>query len=224
MVRGVNGGTLRVLGKLDLLLDIDGQVKPLEVRAIEGMDHQMILGIDFCKLWKLEIRFAERTWRVDDGEFEEFAGRNADDALVQIESGGISQISDFERERVTRLVKSIVSPPSSTLCHTNLITHSIEVQRAQPVRCAPRRMSPRMLEIAQCEVRKMLVEGVIEPSTSVWCSAPVIVKKSNVNHRFCINFHELNKATRSDTYPTLSFDSNLYRLRDARYIRKIDLQ
>ena len=85
VVRGVNGGTLRVLGKLNLLLEIDGQVKPLEVRAIEGMDHQMIPGIDFCKLWKLEIRFAERTWRVNDGEFKEFTGRNADDALIQIE-------------------------------------------------------------------------------------------------------------------------------------------
>ena len=95
MVRGVNEGTLKVLGKLDLLLDFDGKVKPLEVRAIEGMDHQMILAIDFCKLWKLEIRFAERTWRVNDGEFKEFAGRNADDALIQIECAGISQISDF---------------------------------------------------------------------------------------------------------------------------------
>ena len=61
VVRGVNGGTLRVLGKLDLLLGIDGQIKPLEVRAIERMDHQMILGIDFCKLRKSKIRFAEKT-------------------------------------------------------------------------------------------------------------------------------------------------------------------
>ena len=89
-------------------------------------------------------------------------------------------------------------PFSSTLRHTNLITHSIEVQSARPVRCAPRRMSPRMLEIAQGEIRKMLVEGVIEPSTSEWCSAPVIVEKSNENHRFCIDFRELNKVTRPD--------------------------
>ena len=50
IVRGVNGGALRVIGKLILMLEIDGQAKPLELRAIEGIDHQMILGIDFCKL------------------------------------------------------------------------------------------------------------------------------------------------------------------------------
>ena len=155
-----------MLGKFDLLLEIDGQVKPLEVRAIEGMDHQMILGIDFCKLWKLEVRFAERTWKVNNGEFKGFAGRKADDALIQIECADISKIGDLERERVTRLVESIVPPPSSTLGHTDFITHSIEVQGARAVRCAPRRMSPKMLEIAQGEVRKMLAEGVIEPSTS----------------------------------------------------------
>ena len=149
---------------------------------------------------------------------------NAGDALIQIECASISQISDFERERVTRLVESIVPPPSSTLGHTDLITHSIEVQGARPVRCAPRRMSPKMLEIAQSEVRKMLVEGVIEPSTSEWCSVPLIVKKSNGNHRFCIDFRELNKDTRPDAYPMPSPDSILDRLRDARYISKIDLR
>ena len=93
------------------------------------------------------------------------------------------------------------------------------------MRCAPRRMSPKMLEIAQGEVRKMLAEGVIEPSTSEWStSALVIVKKSNGNHRLCIDFRELNKITRPDAYPMPSVDSILGRLRDARYISKIDLR
>ena len=65
---------------------------------------------------------------------------------------------------------------------------------------------------------------MIEPSTSQWCSAPVIVTKSNGNHRFCIDFRELNKVTRPDAYPMPSVDSILDRLRDARYISKIDLR
>ena len=58
IVRGVNGGALRVMGKLMLMLEIDGRAKPLEVRTIEVIDHQMILGINFCRAWKLEIKFA----------------------------------------------------------------------------------------------------------------------------------------------------------------------
>ena len=51
-----------------------------------------------------------------------------------------------------------------------------------------------------------------------------IVKKSNGNHRFCIDFRELNKVTRPDAYPMPSVHSILDRLRDARYISKIDLR
>ena len=65
-----------------------------------------------------------------------------------------------------RFVESIVPLPTATLDYTNRIVHQIEVDSLRPVRCAPRRMSPKMLEIAQEEVRRMLAEGVIEPSTS----------------------------------------------------------
>ena len=144
-----------MIGKLILMLEIDGHAKPLELRAIEGIDHQMILGIDFCEIWHLEIKFAERLWRVREGEYREFAGRSADSAPIIMECAGISRTSDLEREQITRLLESIVPPPAAMLGHTNLIKHQIEVESARPVRCAPRRMSPRMLEIAQEEVRRM---------------------------------------------------------------------
>ena len=50
------------------------------------------------------------------------------------------------------------------------------------------------------------------------------MKKSNGNHRFCMDFRELNKVTRPDAYPMPSVDSIFDRLRDTRYISKIDLQ
>ena len=85
-------------------------------------------------------------------------------------------------------------------------------------------MSPKMMEVAQEEVRKMLREGVIERSDSEWCSAPVIVAKSNGTHRFCVDFRELNKVTSPDAYPMPSIESILDRLREARYISKVDLR
>ena len=84
-------------------------------------------------------------------------------------------------------------------------------------------MSPKILEVAQEEVRKMLREGVIERSDSEWCGAPVIVAKSNGEHHICVDFRELNKVTRPDAYPMPSIDSILDRLREARYISKVDL-
>ena len=163
-------------------------------------------------------------WRIGGGQYREFAGRDEDSVPIIMECAEIARTSDIEREKITRLVEIIVPPPAATLNHTNLIKNQIEVASARPVRCAPRRMSPKMLEIAQEEVRRMFSEGVIEPSSSEWCSAPVIVKKSNGGHRFCIDFRDLNKVTRPDAYPMPSVDSILDRLRDAHYISKIDLR
>ena len=130
-MRGVNGGALRVIGKLILMLEIDGHAKPLELRAIEGIAHQMILGIDFCEIWHLEIKFAERLGRVRGGEYREIVGRSADSAPIIMECVGISRTSDLEREEITRLVESIVPPPAAMLGNTNLIKHQIEVESAR---------------------------------------------------------------------------------------------
>ena len=169
-VRGVSGNALRVLGALRVRISIDNGSKELEVRVTEGIDHEIIL----------EIQFANNLWRVLRGEFREFSDCSADDAPVMMECASIAKIAEVERESVMRLVASIVPPPAPILGHINLITHRIEVTCSRSVKCAPRRMSPKMLEVAQEEVRKMLREGVIERSDSEWCSALVIVAKSNI--------------------------------------------
>ena len=128
-------------------------------------------------------------------------------APIIMECAGISRTSDVEREQITRLVESIMPPPAATFGHTNLIKHQIKGES----------ISPRMLEIAQEEVRRMFSKGVTEPSSSELCSAPVIVKKANGGHWFCIDFRDLNKVTRPDAYPMLSVDSIINRLRDAHY-------
>ncbi|CAB0040814.1 unnamed protein product [Trichogramma brassicae] len=87
-----------------------------------------------------------------------------------------------------------------------------------------RRMSPPMLQVAHDEVKKMLAEGVIEPSASSWSSAPVIVKKADGSNRFCIDYRDLNKVTKKDAYPVQNIDAILDKLRRARYITTIDLK
>ena len=188
IVRGVNGGSLRVMGKLTLMLKIDGWTKPLEVRAIEGIDHQLILGIDFCRAGKLEIKFAERLWCVDGREFRKFTGRDVDSAPHNRVRGHLSDQQRRERARNApgREHRVVVRRDA----RTHLFDHASYQSRqlASGEMCA----MAHVLEIAQEEVRRILAEGVIEPSASEWCSAPVIVKKANGGHRFCVDIRELN--------------------------------
>lgn len=68
---------------------------------------------------------------------------------------------------------------------------------------AQRSIFPRMLETARKEVERLNRAGVIEPSVSKWRSA---------------------KVTRKDAYVLPTIDSILNKLRNARYIIKIDLK
>ena len=85
-----------------------------------------------------------------------------------------------------------------------------------PIKEKPRRMSPKMLSVAQEEVRKMSAEGIIERS--------VILRKRAGGHRSCIDYRPLNKVTKKNAYPLPNMDSILDKLRGAKYLSKIDLK
>ena len=84
-------------------------------------------------------------------------------------------------------------------------------------------MSPKVLEVAQEEVKMMLAKDIIETSKSAWCSRPGIVKKANRSCRSCEDYRDLNKVTDENAYPK-NLDSILDKLRKAKYILKIYLK
>ena len=81
-----------------------------------------------------------------------------------------------------------------------------------------------MQQVAIEEVERMYNEGVIERSASDYSSAPVMIQKSNGTYRFCVVYRDLNKVTRRDAYPIPNMDTILDKLRQARYLIKIDLR
>lgn len=55
----------------------------------------------------------------------------------------------------------------------------------------------------------MLPLWIIQPSSSPWCSSPVAVLKKDKAWRICIDFRELNKVTKRNTYPMPTVDAML---------------
>ncbi|KAJ1199344.1 hypothetical protein NDU88_003181 [Pleurodeles waltl] len=69
----------------------------------------------------------------------------------------------------------------------------------------------------------MLELGVVEPSTSPWCSPVVLVPKPDGTIRFCIDFRKLNEHSMFDTYPIPRVDDVLEKLGKAKYMSTLDL-
>lgn len=73
------------------------------------------------------------------------------------------------------------------------------------------------------EVRKMIEAGVIEQSSSPYCSPIVIVKKKDGTNRFCIDFRAINKITVFDAETISNADDIFVQLSGCRYVSVFDL-
>ena len=77
-------------------------------------------------------------------------------------------------------------------------------------------------EVAQ-QLAKMQDEGVIQPSSSPWASAIVLVLKKDGSLRICVDYRHLNSVTKPDTFPLPRIDDQLDQLGSAKYFTTLDL-
>ena len=71
-------------------------------------------------------------------------------------------------------------------------------------------MNPTLKDIVKEEFQKLLDAGFIYTiSDSEWVSPLVLVPKKNGKWRICVNYWELNKATKNDHFPLLVTDQVL---------------
>ena len=87
------------------------------------------------------------------------------------------------------------------LGYTDVLRHTIETGAEVPVRQALRRQPLLMIPVVDEHVQQMLDSGLIEPSSSDWCSNVLMVRKKDGTLRFCVDYRALNNKTRQEIYP-----------------------
>jgi hypothetical protein len=110
------------------------------------------------------------------------------------------------------------------------MVHSfIMKEGASPVKDGERRRSPEELRLAREMVREGEASGIIEESTSEWCSQLLMVMKKNQygkitgKPRFCVDYRRVNALMRKDSHPLPLPESMFAQLHGAKVFSKLDL-
>ena len=146
--------------------------------------------------------------------------------LAQSTTGGqLPQIPDslsFEQQRDLRRVieeyQDVFSKEGNPISSTSLVEQEIHTT-GLPIRLPFRRQNPIVRDIEQQQVKEMLRDEVIRPSTSPWASPVVMVKKKDGSMRFCVDFSKMN-----DAHPLPRIDDTLESLHGAQYLTTLDLK
>ena len=120
--------------------------------------------------------------------------------------------------------RSVFAKSRYNLGRTDIVQHEIFTGDHKPIKQAAHRLPLNKREEAERQVKEMLDNGLVEPSTSPWSSPIVLVKKKDNSTRFCVDYRGLNAVTRKDSYPLAPNPRLLDALGGTNWFSSIDLQ
>ena len=162
--------------------------------------------------------------RIEQTGERETTRRDRCTTLFEQLSEELDHLSPAEEEQLKEMIRKysdVFALDARELGTTTLVQHVITTGDHTPVRQPARRMPFSLRSDVDRIVGEMLVQGVIEPSSSPWASPVVLVKKDG-GVRFCVDYRRLNHVTKLDEFPLPRIDDTLD-LAGARYFTTLDL-
>jgi hypothetical protein len=104
----------------------------------------------------------------------------------------------------------------------NVTPHAI-VTDGSPIKQRAYRVSQMERDYLIKEIKELLQNHLIRPSSSAWAAPIVLVRKKDGTIRFCVDYRKLNKVTQRDVYPLPRIDDILDRLGNAKFFSSMDL-
>ena len=146
--------------------------------------------------------------------------------LIDVLDAATDLTSDQRARAADLLAKHIhtfPAPGTPITGRTEAVMHEIDTGSTRPIRCNPRKLSPKKIKIQQELVDKMLEDGQIEHSVSAWTAPTVLVTKKEGTTRFCVDYRRLNACTKKDAFPLPRIDDSLNSLSGQAWFSTLDL-
>ena len=135
-----------------------------------------------------------------------------------------TELSKDQCSQLEFLLRQQNSQLSDIPALTSTLEHTIELKDPYEVKLQHSYPIPFALEgTLQNELQKWIDLGIVEKSTSPFCSPLLAVKKKDGSHRFCLDCRQLNQQTKVDQEPISDPQSIFAQLSDATWFSKLDL-
>lgn len=108
------------------------------------------------------------------------------------------------------------------LGNATAIQHNIDKGTSRPIKERMRRTPMCFMSEEESHLKQMLAAGIIEPSTSEWESAPVLIIKRDGRVRWCVDYRKLNSVINKDVYPLPLMEDCLDTLAGNTWFSKLD--
>ena len=154
---------------------------------------------------------------VDEGTIDELMKE------LKLESAVLSKAGKASLRQLVMEFSDVFSKSEADIGKTTLLQHQIETGDAPPVRQRPRRIPINLREEVERQKEKMLEEGIVEESSSPWCSPIVLAKKKDGSFRFCVDLRAVNSVTQSLPVPLPRVDESLDSLAGAKFFSTLDM-
>lgn len=209
--------------EVSLPIGLEGKTAEINARLLPNLAVPCILGLDFLKIFRITIDFANSRWHYLDNPFTEYRFESTEVPRINPVCCGITELTPDQSRRLKEFLASELPPIPSSPGITNLTEHRVDVGGHPAIKQRYYLVSPKVQEAIHAEVDSMLQAGIIEPSHSDWSSPIVMVRKPNGTYRFCLDFRKVNSVSKKDAYPLPYMSGILDKLRTAHYISTIDL-
>ncbi|CAN6292538.1 unnamed protein product [Urochloa humidicola] len=129
-----------------------------------------------------------------------------------------------ELQKLVDQHKDLFDEPKELLPHRAADHHIPLLPGTKPVNIKPYRYAPSQKDEIEHQIKEMLRNGVIRPSSSPFASPVLLVKKKDGSWRFCVDYRHLNASTVKNKFPLPIVDELLDELSGARWFTKLDLR
>jgi hypothetical protein len=206
-----------------------------DLKVLPLVAYDVIIGMDWLESfspmrvhWKhkwMEIPYENRTVTL-----QGITPDTPEEVLVQLcilSEGGTTSDIQLLPEDLQLLLKqfTVVFEEPTSLPPSRACDHEIPlIPGARPVNIRPYRYPPALKTEIEKHVEDMLKQGIIQPSSSLFSSPVLLVKKKDGTYRFYVDFRHLNALTLKSKFPIPVFDQLMDEIGKASWYSNLDLR